>query len=121
MLIYNTTKKEIVLLEINDPKTNTNMASDIVGNSWHDLDWIEIDGEKILSGDNEKCEWWEKYCDELDNAESDIEEFLNDVENSPGHEYHLNIREEYHNFIGGVEFNDKPSAINKFIENYRDC
>ena len=107
MKLYNTTTKETVELVITDPATDTNIAGQIIGDSWHDLETVEIDGVEELSGDADQCEWWIDYCDRLNDAEQKIYDFLEENED---------LRDDYNNFIGGVEFNDRPDAIINFIK-----
>ncbi len=85
------------------------MADDIVGNSNNDLTWNEE--ECRWEADNEICNWWEEYCTSYDNAYSAVCEWKENAD--------CDDVEHYNNFIGGVEFNDIPSAMTTFIEEHK--
>lgn len=106
MELFNTTNNELINLVINDPKTNTNMAGDIVGNSENDLTWNEE--ECRWEANAEICNWWEEFCNSYNSAYASVCEWKENA-NDEDVEY-------YNNFIGGVEFNDLPYAMEMFIK-----
>ncbi len=105
MEIYNLTTEEIITLTIADTTTGTNMAADIVGGSFNDLEYNAVFARWEASGT--VCAWWQSYCETYDAANSALHEWRQSAT--------MEELEAYHNFIGGVEFNEIPTAIVSYI------
>lgn len=109
MEIFNTTTKETIEITLIDPVTGIDWSGDFMGNA------ISVCEDFTYNEDMEKyeaneliCDWWLNYCTEYQEADDLVYEWKKDADDE--------IVSYYENYIGGVEFEDLPSCMKKFVE-----
>ena len=107
-----------------DPKTGLDWAADLIGNTDPVIVGFNSDDNMIMG--QEEFDWWSDYCEKYEQADNLVHDFFNDLEENcwnnfeTGHpedayQKSIELSEEYHNYICGIEFNDLPSAMVNFV------
>ena len=110
--IKNIDTNEIIKVVLTDPETGCDWSCDFIGNAnpsdladCEDADW---------EGDTEAVDWWVAQADAYQQADNDAHDAIS--ESDLGDEEILSLREEY---VGGVEFNELPAALEAFADAVR--
>ncbi len=109
MRLFNKTTKETIELTLIDPKTNNDWSDDFVLNAADDKVVYNEETEQYEC-DNETCEWWSKHCEEYQDADNAIDEWKSTADDEDV--------EYYEHYIGGVEFDELPSAMQTYIKEH---
>jgi len=87
------------VVELDNIRFSTDFINDFEGEN--------EDGIKIMSKGN--YNWWVDYLEQYGMAQDLVNELLFDKDED------YKLKEYYHNFINGVEFNDLPEAMRNFV------
>jgi len=114
--------EEIIVI---DPKTGIDWSADLIGNTDPEIEGYNDDGGMIMTQEN--FNWWENYCNEYEKADNLVNDFFNDLKEDCWNKFETgnpedayqksdNLEAKYHDYICGIEFNDIPQAMLRFIK-----
>jgi len=101
---------EIKRITLIDLKTGVDWSGDYMesAESGFDGDYITMSQENF--------DWWNNQCNEYQKADEAVYELLNRAETEEEEIKKNKLTEQYHDFINGVEFNEQPEAMIKFVD-----
>ena len=116
---------QIEEITVIDAKTGLDWSGDLIGNADPEIEGYDDEDIMIMTQDN--FDWWFNYCNEYEKADNAVHEFFQDLTNDcqdnfdtgepeDAYQRETEMQEKFHDYINGIEFNDIPEYMTRFIE-----